>query len=178
MNGYDAAQQITRRHFFRSAGVSVGAIAFASLIDRDLFGAGVGPGLERVPLKGLHFPAKAKSIIFLCQDGAPSQLDLFDYKPKLQQYHGTPVPEELVKGERFAFLSGRPQLLGPQFKFDRYGQTGTYVSDLLPQIAGIVDETAFVYSLTTDQFNHTPAQLKLFTGHERSGRPSMGSWLT
>jgi hypothetical protein len=170
--------QITRRHFFRSAGVSVGSIAFASLLNRGLFSDALGSAAEALHKKGLHFPAKAKRIIFLCQDGAPSHLDLFDYKPKLQQFHGTPVPEDLVKGERFAFLSGRPQLLGPQFKFARYGQTGTYVSELLPHISGVVDDAAFVYSMTTDQFNHTPAQLKLFTGHQRSGRPSMGSWLT
>ena len=88
------------------------------------------------------------------------------------------MPEELIEGERFAFLSGRPSLLGPQFEFKRHGSTGTYISELLPHISAIVDETAFLYSLTTDQFNHVPAQLKMFTGHERPGRPSMGAWLT
>jgi hypothetical protein len=88
------------------------------------------------------------------------------------------VPEELIEGERFAFLSGRPSLLGPQFRFDRHGATGTYVSEILPHTSSIVDEAAFLYSVTTDQFNHSPAQLKMFTGHERPGRPSMGAWLT
>ena len=117
-------------------------------------------------------------MIFLSQAGAPSQLDLFDYKPKLREFHGTPVPEELIEGERFAFLSGRPSLLGPQFRFARHGSTGTYLSELLPHISSVVDEAAFLYSVTTDQFNHSPAQLKMFTGHERPGRPSMGAWLT
>ncbi len=161
----------TRRHFFAAGGLSLGSLALASLLR----------GEERAPLSGArkpHFAPKAKAVIFLCQAGAPSQLDLFDFKPKLREFHGTPVPQELVEGERFAFLTGTPSLLGPQFDFTRHGKTGTYVSELLPHISGIVDEAAFVYSLTTDQFNHVPAQLKMFTGHERPGRPSLGAWLT
>ncbi len=157
----------TRRHFFSSAGLSIGSLALSSLLARESRAA-----------RATHYPAKAKAVIFLCQAGAPSQLDLFDYKPKLAQFHGTPVPEELIEGERFAFLSGRPSLLGPQFEFQRHGSTGTYVSEILPHISRIVDETAFAYSVTTDQFNHAPAQLKMFTGHERPGRPSLGAWLT
>lgn len=167
----------TRRQFFSSAGLSVGSLALASLLEGEASGASEA-GRDGAARRGTHFEPSAKAVIFLCQAGAPSQLDLFDYKPKLQQFHGTPVPEDLVKGERFAFLSGRPSLLGPQFSFRRHGATGTHVSELLPHTSGIVDETAFVYSLTTDQFNHVPAQLKMFTGHERPGRPSMGSWLT
>ena len=167
----------TRRHFFSTAGVSIGSLGLASILGREspATAATTGSGKDG---QGLHHFPRAKAVIFLSQAGAPSQLDLFDYKPKLAQFHGTPVPEELVKGERFAFLSGRPSLLGPQFAFDRYGATDTYVSELLPHTSKIVDETAFIYSLTTDQFNHTPAQLKMFTGHERPGRPSMGAWLT
>ena len=167
----------TRRHFFSTAGLSIGSLALASLMERESRAA---PARTDNPLgvRDPHNSPKAKAVIFLCQAGAPSQLDLFDYKPKLQQFHGTPVPEELIEGERFAFLSGRPSLLGPQFEFKRHGSTGTYISELLPHISGIVDETAFLYSLTTDQFNHVPAQLKMFTGHERPGRPSMGAWLT
>ena len=162
----------TRRHFFSAAGVSLGSLALASLLERDAQGA------AQASTSRTHFAPKAKAVIFLCQAGAPSQLDLFDYKPQLRKFHGTPVPEELVEGERFAFLSGRPSLLGPQFEFRQHGLTGTYVSEILPHISGIVDEAAFLYSLTTDQFNHVPAQLKMFTGHERPGRPSMGAWLT
>jgi hypothetical protein len=154
--------QITRRHFFFTSGVSVGAMALRSAL-----------GAEKT-----HFPAKAKRLIFLNMAGAPSQLELFDYKPKLKEYHGKKAPEELIKGQRFAFLSGVPLMLGPQFSFGRYGQTGTYVSELLPHLRDVVDDVAFVYSVTTDQFNHVPAELMLFTGSPRSGRPSMGAWLT
>ena len=157
----------TRRHFFSTAGIGIGSLALSSLLDREAHAA-----------PSSHYPPKAKAVIFLLQAGAPSQLDLFDYKPKLKEFHGTQVPDELIEGERFAFLSGKPSLLGPQFEFQRHGSTGTYVSELLPHISRVVDETAFVYSLTTDQFNHSPAQLKMFTGHERPGRPSLGAWLT
>lgn len=167
----------TRRHFFSTAGLSVGSLALASMLERDSQAAPANAG-TRPGARDPHFSPRAKAVIFLCQAGAPSQLDLFDYKPKLAEFHGTPVPEELIEGERFAFLSGRPSLLGPQFAFRRHGSTGTYISELLPHISEIVDETAFLYSLTTDQFNHAPAQLKMFTGHERPGRPSMGAWLT
>ncbi len=167
----------TRRHFFSTAGLSVGSLALASMLERESQAAPANAG-TRPGARDPHFSPRAKAVIFLCQAGAPSQLDLFDYKPKLAEFHGTPVPEELIEGERFAFLSGRPSLLGPQFAFRRHGSTGTYISELLPHISEIVDETAFLYSLTTDQFNHAPAQLKMFTGHERPGRPSMGAWLT
>lgn len=167
----------TRRHFFSTAGLSIGSLALASILERESRAAPATAG-NRLGARDPHYGPKAKAVIFLSQAGAPSQLDLFDYKPKLKEFHGTPVPEELIEGERFAFLSGRPSLLGPQFAFDRHGSTGTHVSELLPHISGIIDDTAFLYSLTTDQFNHSPAQLKMFTGHERPGRPSMGAWLT
>ena len=167
----------TRRHFFSAMGLSIGSLALGSMLGREGYAATPETG-RRDGERGPHYSPKAKAVIFLCQAGAPSQLDLFDYKPKLEEFHGTPVPEDLIEGERFAFLSGRPSLLGPQFAFSRHGGTGTHVSEILPHISGIVDETAFVYSLTTDQFNHSPAQLKMFTGHERPGRPSMGAWLT
>ncbi|MDE0123193.1 MAG: DUF1501 domain-containing protein [Bryobacterales bacterium] len=167
----------TRRHFFSAMGLSIGSLALGSMLRREGYAATPETG-RRDGVRGPHYSPKAKAVIFLCQAGAPSQLDLFDYKPKLEEFHGTPVPEDLIEGERFAFLSGRPSLLGPQFAFSRHGGTGTQVSEILPHISGIVDETAFLYSLTTDQFNHSPAQLKMFTGHERPGRPSMGAWLT
>ena len=167
----------TRRHFFSAAGLSIGSLALASILERESQAAPAAAG-SRLGARKPHYAPKAKAVIFLSQAGAPSQLDLFDYKPKLREFHGTPVPEELIEGERFAFLSGRPSLLGPQFRFDRHGATGTYVSEILPHTSGIVDEAAFLYSVTTDQFNHSPAQLKMFTGHERPGRPSMGAWLT
>lgn len=167
----------TRRHFLSTAGLSLGSLALASILERESHAAPAVSG-SSLGARDPHYAPKAKAVIFLSQAGAPSQLDLFDYKPQLREFHGTPVPEELIEGERFAFLSGRPSLLGPQFDFKRHGSTGTFVSELLPRISEIVDETAFLYSVTTDQFNHAPAQLKMFTGHERPGRPSMGAWLT
>lgn len=158
----------SRRDFFRTGGLGFGGMAIASLLNRGLLAA------QKTP----HFPAKAKSVIFLCMTGAPSQLDLFDYKPELKRLHGTNVPESLIAGERFAFLSGVPKLLGTPFQFKQYGQTGTWVSEMLPHTATVVDEAAFLYSLRTDQFNHAPAELQMFTGSARPGRPSMGSWIT
>jgi hypothetical protein len=158
---------MTRRDLFRNGGFGIGGMALGSLLNPAAFAGAIKP----------HFAAKAKHVIFLCMSGAPSQLDLFDYKPKLKQLSGSKVPEELIKGERFAFLSGVPSLLGTPFQFQRYGQTGTYVSEHLPHVAKIVDDAAFVYSMTTDQFNHVPAELQMFTGSQRPGRPSMGAWV-
>jgi hypothetical protein len=167
---------MTRRDLFRTGGFGIGSMAIASLLNRDLFAAGTraNPLAPRAP----HFGSKAKRIIFLCMSGAPSQLDLFDYKPKLKQMHGTPVPKELVEGERFAFLSGQPKLLGTPFQFAQHGQAGTWISEILPHTAGVIDEASFIYSMHTDQFNHVPAELLLFTGSPRLGRPSMGAWVT
>jgi len=110
--------------------------------------------------------------------GAPSQLDLFDEKPKLRQYHNQPVPEDVIKGERFAFIKGVPKLLGSPYEFRRQGQSGATVSNLLPHLSTIVDDLAFVKSVHTNHFNHAPAQIFMNTGHTIVGRPSMGSWLT
>lgn len=110
--------------------------------------------------------------------GAPSQIDLLDPKPVLVQHNGTPCPEEILKGERFAFIKGVPTLLGSPFKFERCGRSGAEVSELLPHFKSIVDDVAIVRSMTTDAFNHAPAQLFLNTGLARIGRPSMGAWLT
>ncbi|MEO8660383.1 MAG: DUF1501 domain-containing protein [Bryobacteraceae bacterium] len=158
----------TRRDLFRTGGLGFGGMALASLLNREAFAA----------THPTHFPAKAKSVIFLCMTGAPSQLDLFDYKPELKRLHGTSVPESLIAGERFAFLSGVPKLLGTPFQFKQHGQSGTWVSEMLPQISTVVDDAAFIYSMRTDQFNHAPAEMQMFTGSPRPGRPSMGSWVT
>src|SRR5262245_32418940 len=164
-------QRITRRHFFGSAGFGIGSLALASTMNDRLFAADSLPG-------GFHHAPKAKSIIFLFMAGAPSQLDLFDYKPKLTQYDGQPCPEELIKGERFAFIKGVPKLLGSPHTFGRYGQSGAELSNLLPQLGTVVDDIAIVKSMHTTQFNHAPAQILMNTGHQTPGRPSMGAWLT
>ena len=119
-----------------------------------------------------------KNIIYLFMAGAPSQLDLLDYKPQLQQHHGQAIPEEIVKGERFAFIKGTPKLLGSPYRFSKYGRAGTEVSELLPHLSTVVDDIAVVRSMVTDAFNHAPAQLFVNTGSTQFGRPSMGSWVT
>ena len=164
-------QGITRRHFFGSTGFGIGSLALAATMNDTLFAADTFPG-------GLHHAAKAKSIIFLFMAGAPSQLDLFDYKPKLNQFDGQPCPEELIKGERFAFIKGVPKLLGSPHVFGKHGQSGAELSNLLPHLGTIADDIAIVKSMHTTQFNHAPAQILMNTGHQTPGRPSMGSWLT
>jgi len=172
----DALRDLTRRHFFEQAGFGLGSIALSSLFGRDLLGqeASLNPMAPRKP----HFAPKAKNIIYLFMMGAPSQLDLFDEKPKLRQYHNQPVPEDVIKGERFAFIKGVPKLLGSPYEFKQYGQSGATVSTLLPHLSTIVDDLAFVKSVHTNHFNHAPAQIFMNTGHTIVGRPSMGSWLT
>jgi hypothetical protein len=166
-----ALRRLTRRHFFRDAGFGIGGSALLQLLRHDLFAA---PLDTRAP----HFAPKAKSIVYLFMAGAPSQLDLLDPKPKLQQLDGTNAPDEVFKGERFAFIRGVPRLLGSPYKFARHGQSGADVSELLPHTAGIVDDIAILRSVSTSQFNHAPAQIFVNTGHQIVGRPSLGSWLS
>ncbi len=125
-----------------------------------------------------HFPGKAKRVIYLHMSGAPPHLDMFDYKPELVKRTDQPCPDSLLKGKRFAFTSGVPKLLGTPQHFSQRGKSGAWVSDVLPGIAGIADELCFIKSLYTEQFNHAPAELLLFTGSSRQGRPSLGSWVT
>jgi hypothetical protein len=125
-----------------------------------------------------HFPAKCKNVIYLFMAGGPSQLDLFDYKPALTKFDGQPCPEDLIKGERFAFIKGIPKLLGSPHHFEKYGESGAELSVLLPHLSKIVDDVAIVRSLHTTQFNHAPAQIFMNTGHQIPGRPSMGAWVT
>jgi hypothetical protein len=160
----EALRTITRRHFFKESGVGVGALALSALLNEKMFA----------------FDApKAKSIIYLFMAGAPSQLDLFDPKPRLQQYDGQEIPDEFIpKGERFAFITGTPRLLGSPFAFSRHGQSGTELSSLMPHLSRIVDDIAVVRSMKTTQFNHAPGQIFMNTGHQIPGRPSLGAWLS
>jgi hypothetical protein len=128
--------------------------------------------------KAPHFPAKAKSVIFLHMAGAPSQLELFDYKPVLQKMHGQDCPPSFIEGKKFAFIRGVPTLLGPQAKFAQYGKSGLWLSDNLPHFQTMADDVSILKAVNTDQFNHAPAQLLMHTGSARLGRPSMGSWVT
>jgi hypothetical protein len=168
---------ITRRWFFREAGIGVGAMALAALLGEDLATPAPGAASPREP-KRPHHPPKATSIIYLFMAGGPSQLDLFDEKPKLATLDGQRTPESLLNGERFAFITGVPRLLGSPYTFRRHGQSGASLSNLLPHLARVVDDLAIVRSVHTDQFNHAPAQIFMNTGHPIVGRPSMGAWLT
>jgi hypothetical protein len=122
--------------------------------------------------------ARARRVIYLHMAGSPSQLELFENKPALAKFSGQPCPEEYLTGKRFAFIKGVPKMLGPQFRFSRYGESGQWLSELLPHLARQVDQIAVVRSVHTDQFNHSPAQLLMHTGQPRFGNPSMGSWVT
>jgi hypothetical protein len=174
----DLLRSVTRRHFFRQFGFGVGAAALANLINPDLFASEAIDEANPLAPRPPHYPAKAKSIIFLSMPGAPSQLDMFDFKPKLCQMSGQNCPEEYLKNERFAFIRGVPKLLGTPHSFRQHGQAGVWLSNLLPSLAQRVDDLTFIYSMTTSQFNHAPAQIFQTTGHQIPGRPSMGSWLT
>ena len=185
---FDVQRSQTRRHFFQSCGVGVGKIALASLLasesqadgrlGRDPAYAGSADGESPTAPKPTHFPAKAKRVIYLFMAGAPSQLELFDHKPKLTELEGKPIPPEVIKGQRYAFIQPDAAVLGPRFKFARHGQCGAEVSEVLPHLAKVVDDIAIVRSCHTDLFNHSPAQLFVNTGSGIPGRPSMGSWLS
>jgi Protein of unknown function (DUF1501) len=170
-------RRITRRHFYRECGVGLGKIALASLLagPRPTFAAGpADPLTPRSP----HFAPKAKRVIYLFMAGAPSQLDLFDSKPSLQKFDGKPVPAEVVKNQRYAFIQPDASLMASRFKFARHGKSGAELSEMLPHLAGVVDDITIVKSVHTDQFNHAPAQIFVNTGSSLPGRPSMGSWVT
>jgi hypothetical protein len=175
--------EITRRHFFRNCAVGVGSIALASLLaeSASAFPA-TSAALAGQKLPGPHFPARAKNVIYLFMAGGPSQLELWDYKPKLVELNGKPIPDSYIAGKRFAFMDSsfknRSTLLGSRRKFSVYGKNNTPVSELLPHTAKIVDELAIVKTVSTDVFNHAPAKLFMNTGSSQFGRPSMGSWVS
>ena len=173
---YECLAQRTRRQFLRDGALGLGSLALAGLLAESSTGA----DSTRSPLDARkpHFPAKAKNVIVVHLSGAPPHLDMFDYKPELVKRNDEPCPDSLLKGQRFAFTSGVPKLLGTPQKFSQRGKSGAWVSDVLPGIAGIADDLCFVKSMHTSEFNHAPAELLLYTGSPRQGRPSMGSWAT
>ena len=172
----NSLRDITRRHFFQECHVGLGKIALASLLCAS--NASAAP--ERGPLapNPQPLPAKAKRVIYLFMAGAPSQLDLFDHKPALKRFDGTSVPEEIVKDQRYAFIRKDASLMASPFSFERHGESGAELSEMLPHLSEQVDKIAIVKSVFTDQFNHAPAQIFFNTGSPRLGRPSMGSWVT
>src|SRR5438034_8838835 len=169
-------KHLTRRWFLQECSVGLGAVALGHLLGR----AGYAAPASHNPLapKQPHYPGKAKRVIFLFMAGAPSHLELFDYKPQLAKFDGTLPPPDLIKGYRAAFINPSSKLLGPKFKFAKHGKAGAELSELLPHLASIVDDIAIVKSMHTDAFNHAPAQIFMNTGSVQFGRPSMGAWVT
>jgi len=165
-------KEITRRHFFGDVTrFGIGSAALASLLAESV-------GAQDRPDFLLEDAPKAKHVIYLAMAGAPSHLDLFDYKPKLQELHGKPIPESLIQGDRFAFIRGVPNIQKSLWPFQQYGESGATFSSLLPHLSTVADELSFVRSMYTTQFNHGPAQIYQSTGFQIIGRPSFGSWVT
>jgi hypothetical protein len=156
--------------------VGVGKIALASLLCGGLGRAAAAANV--MAPKAAHFTAKAKHVIYLFMAGAPSQIDLFDRKLVLEKYDGQPVPAEVVKDQRYAFIQRDAALMASRFRFEKHGESGAELSELLPHLATVVDDIALVKSVHTDQFNHAPAQIFMNTGSAQLGKPSMGSWVT
>jgi uncharacterized protein (DUF1501 family) len=176
---HDILPPTNRRLFLRQSALGLGGIALSSLL-----GGEVASGADN-PFKGIldkpHFPAKAKRIIYLFMAGGPSQLDLFDHKPLLNEMNGKDLPDSVRRGQRLTGMSGNQATLplaGSIFKFDKYGKSGATISDLLPNLAKVVDDLCFVKSCYTEAINHDPAITFLQTGSQLAGRPSMGSWLS
>ncbi|HKP11658.1 MAG TPA: DUF1501 domain-containing protein [Blastocatellia bacterium] len=174
----EAIGQVSRRWFLEQCGVGLGAIALGHLLGRAAAALpDSAPQANPLAPKQPPLVAKAKNVIFLFMAGAPSHLDLFDYKPQLAKFNGTLPPPELLKDYRAAFINPNSKLLGPKFKFARYGKSGAELSELLPRLAEVADDIAIVKSMTTDAFNHAPGQLLMNTGSMIFGRPSMGAWV-
>ena len=176
----ESLQLQTRRHFLQECQLGLGAVALSSLLGNAAAAAPatapsvVNPLAQKEP----HFDGKAKRVIYLHLTGSPPHLDLYDYKPELLRLDGQLAPDSFIKGKRFAFTSGTPKLLGTPRKFAQHGQGGMWLSDALPNLYPVADEMCMIKSMFTEQFNHAPAELLLYTGSARSGRPSMGSWVT
>src|SRR5688572_11927081 len=170
---------LTRRWFFKECGIGLGGIALGALFNQRV-AAAAAPSTPADPLapKPPHFPPRAKRVIYLFMAGAPSHLELFENKPELAKWDGKLPPAELLKDYRAAFINPNSALLGPKFKFTRYGQSGAEMSELLPHTGKVVDELCFLRAMHTDAFNHAPAQIFMNTGSTQFGRPSIGAWTT
>ncbi len=174
----ESLRQLTRRHFFHDCGLGLGRIGLASAMAGGFGNLARAAVSNPLSPRDTHFGPKAKRVIFMFMAGAPSQLELFDDKPKLRELDGKPIPPSVIAGQRYAFIQPNAAVLAPRFPFAKHGRCGAELSDRLPHLTGIVDDIAIVKSMKTDQFNHAPAQLFLNTGHGLPGRPAMGSWLS
>jgi hypothetical protein len=167
----------SRRQFLGQCGVGLGSIALGSLLGGGRAAAGEPAPTGLLAPKPPHFAAKAKRVIHLFMAGAPSHLDLFDYKPELAKLEGKPLPPSVIAGQRYAFIRPDAAVLGPRFAFAKHGQCGLELSEITPHLATIADDICMVKSMHTDQFNHAPAQIFMNTGFSQPGRPSLGSWV-
>ncbi len=171
------ARVMTRRHFFSRSATGLGGVALASLLDPELFAGHAQGGLPGLP----HFAPKAKRVIFLHQSGAPSQIELFDYKPQLKKLHGSELPESVRRGQRITGMtSGQDSfpVAAPIFDFKRYGKSGVMLSELIPHTGKIVDDICLIKTVHTEAINHDPAITFIQTGSQQPGRPSIGSWVS
>ncbi len=178
---FSKLQQTTRRNFLQTTSTGIGGLALASLMAHDAPAQSKQPVnkiINPLAIKQPHFAPKAKQVIFLHMAGSPPHLDLLDYKPELNRLNDQDCPDEFLKGKRFAFTTGTPKLLGSPQKFQQHGKNGTWISDAIPHLANIVDDLTIIRSMNTNQFNHAPAQLMLYTGSSLIGRPSLGAWAT
>ena len=175
--GYAASAGMSRRRFLNQFGMGLGAVALSDLVKGDLAADDIkGGAMDR-----LHHPAKAKRVIFLFQSGGPSQIDLWDHKPHLNKIQGEQLPESIRKGQRLTGMSGNQSsfpLVGSPFKFKQHGESGQWMSELLPHTAGIADRMCVVNSMYTEAINHGPGVTFLQTGSQFPGRPSIGAWLS
>ncbi len=176
---HDTLRYQTRRHFLKQSTLGLGGIALGSLLGCNTKDQLTNPSEITDPFmtRAPHFAPKAKTIIYLHMAGAPSQLELFDYKPELAPLDGKDCPPSFLEGKRFAFIQGVPKMLGPRARFQQHGESGAWVSNRMPYFSEIADEVTFLKAMYTDEFNHAPAQLLMHTGSPRLGRPSMGSWV-
>jgi hypothetical protein len=168
---------VRRRWFFEQCGVGLGTMALGNLLSGSGYASPAATPENPLAPKKPQFAPKARNVIFLFMAGAPSHLELFDYKPQLAKFDGTLPPADLLKGYRAAFINPSSKLLGPKFKFAKYGRCGAELSELLPHTAVIADDIAIVKSMVTDAFNHAPGQLLMNTGTQQFGRPSLGAWV-
>ena len=172
----DRLKLSTRRQLFQTCGIGLGKAVLASMLAQE-FGTMPLQASENTT-RGYHHPPRVKRVIYLFMAGAPSQLDLFDHKPKLTELEGKPLPPSVIAGQRYAFIQPNAAVLAPRFKFKKHGESGAEFSEVMPHLATVADDLAIIKTVHTEQFNHSPAQLFVNTGSPIPGRPAMGSWLT
>src|SRR4051812_25817872 len=171
-------EQLTRRSFLGRSAAGLGSLALGSLLNPQLFGAAAKDDHWRGLINPLHHPAKIKRVIYLYQAGGPSHLEVFDFKPKLREMHGSPMPESFTKGQQIAQLQGKElKCYGALYDFQRFGKSGQELCSLFPRIGSVADDVCIIRSMYTEQINHDPAHTFMNTGSIIAGRPSMGSWL-